>query len=132
MPPTNAKKVADEIAAEIAEREANRGKPQPRSVTDLTDGETQHARNGLDVKPPAFDDVVDGKLRDKMVAIRDRILALKGNQRWWESQLSYAQRVQLTGALVIVQELLQDKDNANIPITMGRYLGIALPHWPVS
>ncbi len=132
MPPTNAKTVANEIASEIAEREDNRGKPRARSISDLTDGEAQHARNKMDASEPAYADVVDGKLRDKMVAIRDRILALKGNQRWWESQLSYAQRTQLTGALVIVQELLAEKDNANLPITMGRYLGIALPHWPGS
>ncbi len=132
---SNVQTVAEEIASEIAERERNGGKKRGRSIGDLNEGETVHALNGLGAASEEARDavgapVVADSARDFATKARDRILALKGNSRYWEGSLSYAQRQNLNGALAILQELLGDVDNAKLPLTMGRYLGIQIPHWP--
>lgn len=132
----NVHTVAEEIAKEIAERETNGGKKKARTITDLNEGETVHALGKLGEAADGDLEGVRGKpevvdsLRAFATQVRDRIKALKSNARYWEGTLSYAQRQNLNGALAIVHEMLGDTDDAKLPLTMGRYLGIQIPHWP--
>lgn len=107
---------------EQAQRRTNR--PVERTVSQKTESETAQALATLSPTEAALAD--DRTLREKLIQCRDKVGAIKANRQFWE-KIEYAQRLMLSGALAMAQEILGDNDHNGLPLTLSRFIGIKLP-----
>lgn len=111
--------------AEPPEQRRKTNRPPVKTASQLTEQDTASALASM----PETSDlaaVAEVPLREAVTAIRDKILRLKSSRPYWE-RLDYAHRLMLNGALSLSQELLGDTDDAGLPLTLTRFLGIQLP-----